>query len=425
MYRCPVAYALWDSVAFFRKGERHNIFAASDCWRPGSRVPVFRHHSKNTNKFEEVSMYTRKSRFLTIATASLFVLIVTQATLADKPMRWLGTFSQSPSKISEQDAYHNSSDNKSYIRNNSNWEILAENSIGQQGPKGVKGDQGVAGPQGPKGDQGIQGLKGETGGFPSGNAIGDMQYWNGTQWVMIHAGNEGDVLTFRGGKPVWSEAGPVDADGNIYHSIKIGTQTWMVENLKTTKYNDGTPIPAGPLSTSTSFSNEEWSSLASPGFCWYNNDISNKNTCGALYNWYTVNTGKLAPAGWRVPTDADWAVLENYLIANGYNYDGSTTGNKIAKSLAAKTGWLTSTSAGAPGNAPSENNLSGFTAFSCGSRFYSGDFGNIGTNGCLWWTATDGSVSTAYDRSLNFEAPYLAGGVPEKNYGFSVRLLRD
>lgn len=93
-----------------------------------------------------------------------------------------------------------------------------------------------------------------------------------------------------------------DADGNVYHTIKIGTQTWMVENLKTTKYNDGSTIPViSGFHTTT------------PGYSIYANTSSNKTVYGLLYNWYAVQTGKLAPAGWRIPTDADWQVLIDYL----------------------------------------------------------------------------------------------------------------
>ena len=98
-----------------------------------------------------------------------------------------------------------------------------------------------------------------------------------------------------------------DIDGNVYHTVKIGTQVWMVENLKTTKYNDGTPIP---LVTA----NSSWAILTTPGYCFYNNDANvNKATYGAMYNWYIVNTGKLCPAGWHVPIDAEWTTLTNYL----------------------------------------------------------------------------------------------------------------
>ena len=101
-----------------------------------------------------------------------------------------------------------------------------------------------------------------------------------------------------------------DADGNKYNTVKIGNQVWMVENLKTTKYNDGTEI----LNVT---SDTQWANLTTGAYCNYDNLESNAEIYGRLYNWYAVNTGKLAPAGWHVPTDDDWIILENYLIANG------------------------------------------------------------------------------------------------------------
>ena len=97
-----------------------------------------------------------------------------------------------------------------------------------------------------------------------------------------------------------------DIDGNTYKTIQIGTQTWMAENLKTTKYNDNSIIP---LFTKYS----DWHTMHNPGFGWYNNDSSAFKDYGALYNYYTVMTGKLCPAGWHVSTDADWATLTNFL----------------------------------------------------------------------------------------------------------------
>jgi uncharacterized protein (TIGR02145 family) len=211
-----------------------------------------------------------------------------------------------------------------------------------------------------------------------------------------------------------------DKDGNVYHTVTIGTQTWMVENLKTTQYNDGTAIP---LVTD----NTAWGNLTTSGYCWYNNDAATyKNTYGALYNWYTVNTGKLAPTGWNVPTDDEWTTLENYLIANGYNYDGSTSGNFIAKSLAATTYWDTDTSTGSIGNDLSKNNITGFSALPGGYRGYKG-FYNAGYN-CDWWSsesvANGAGAWSRYLYSYYSDIERNSNGSNELD-GFSVRCVRD
>src|ERR1035437_6837240 len=151
-----------------------------------------------------------------------------------------------------------------------------------------------------------------------------------------------------------------DKDGNVYHTVTIGTQTWMAENLKTTQYNDGTSIPYVTDNTA-------WSILSTPAYCWYSNDAATyKNKYGALYNWYTVNTGKLAPTGWHVPTDAEWTTLTNYVTAN------LGTSLNVAKALAATTDWTIDTyDAGAIGNDLSKNNSTGFSALPGGYRFFS------------------------------------------------------
>ncbi|MCX6309152.1 MAG: fibrobacter succinogenes major paralogous domain-containing protein [Bacteroidia bacterium] len=214
-----------------------------------------------------------------------------------------------------------------------------------------------------------------------------------------------------------SSGSVTDMDGNVYTTVTIGTQTWMVENLKTTKYSDGTSIPL--VSDGTA-----WAALSTPGYCYYNNDAANKNIYGALYNWYAVNTGKLAPTGWHVPTDAEWTILENYLIANGYNYDGTTSGNKIAKALAASMLWNTSTTVGAIGNDLTKNNTSGFTALPGGYRYSNGTFYSIGNYG-NWWSSTEYSTTSAWYRNLNCNYSNLNRSVSTKSYGFSVRCVRD
>jgi uncharacterized protein (TIGR02145 family) len=194
-----------------------------------------------------------------------------------------------------------------------------------------------------------------------------------------------------------------------------------VENLKTTKFNDGASIK-------NVTDNASWGAHTEPGYCWYNNDeTTNKSIYGALYNWYTVaptNPKKIAPAGWHVPTDAEWDTLQNYLIANGYNWDSSMTGNKIAKSLAAKTNWQTSTNPGAIGNNFTMNNRSGFSAFPGGCRNSSGSFYFQSLVGSLW-SAEEFDAANAWGRSLYYDMVHLGRDNYVKSCGFSLRLVRD
>jgi uncharacterized protein (TIGR02145 family)/uncharacterized repeat protein (TIGR02543 family) len=210
-----------------------------------------------------------------------------------------------------------------------------------------------------------------------------------------------------------------DVDGNIYTTVTIGTQTWMVENLKTTKYRDSTPIP---LVTD----NTAWYATNAPRYCWYANDEATyKSTYGALYNWYVVNNSKLAPAGWHVPTNAEWDVLQNYLIANGYNWDGTTTGNKIAKAMAVQSKWqITIEVEGVPGNNLSTNNRSGFSALPGGIRKDVGTFKDIYVGGD-WWSASESDVDWADRRYLDYQSIELYSDHIFKKFGFSVRLIRD
>jgi uncharacterized protein (TIGR02145 family) len=220
-------------------------------------------------------------------------------------------------------------------------------------------------------------------------------------------------------KMIASAGTMTDTDGNIYQTVQIGTQVWTVDNLLVTKYNDGSAIPFVTDSAA-------WDSLTSPGYCYYNNttDVDSIKKYGALYNWYAVNTEKLAPAGWHVTTDSEWTVMQNYLIAKGCNWDGTITGNKIAKSLAAKTDWRTDTTTGAIGCDLTKNNSSGFSALPGGYRDIGGYFDVIGSDG-LWWSATEVSASYAWYRYLLCGICYIVRINYIKSCGFSVRLVRD
>lgn len=191
-----------------------------------------------------------------------------------------------------------------------------------------------------------------------------------------------------------------DIDGNVYNTIKIGTQTWMIQNLKTTKYNDGTEIPNVTVDSI-------WESLQTGAYCNYDNIESNATKYGRLYNWYAVSTGKLAPPGWRVPSDDDWSILINYLVAKGYNFDGTKNEDKTAKALASTSDWGTSQVQGSPGAYPQGNNSSGFTGLPGGSRL-DGSFYSIEYN-CYWWTSdkNDDVDRSAKSRALRYHTIYL------------------
>jgi uncharacterized protein (TIGR02145 family) len=202
-----------------------------------------------------------------------------------------------------------------------------------------------------------------------------------------------------------------DIDGNVYKTVKIGEQVWIAENLKTTKYNDGTNIP---LVTD----NDAWSNLITPGYCWYgNNEATYKNPYGALYNWYaldpTSNGGKnVCPTGWHVSTDAEWTILTTYLGGD------SVAGNKMKEE--GTTHWQ-SPNAGA-------TNESGFSALPGGSRGgWGGEFGNSVGYSVLWWSSTESSTGYAYCRTMRSDNSFLYRGDDGagKPNGFSVRCVKD
>ena len=193
-----------------------------------------------------------------------------------------------------------------------------------------------------------------------------------------------------------------DTDGNVYKTVTIGSQTWMAENLKTTKYSNGISIPLVTDNTS-------WSYLSTPGYCWYDNDATaNKATYGALYNWYTVNTGKLCPTGWHVPTDAEWTVLLDFL--GGWYL----AGGKLKE--AGFTHW----------NSPntSATNEIGFSALPSGSRGFFGEFFDIG-NGGNWWSSTETDTNEAWYQDLANNYCRMGRGRYSKREGYSVRCLGD
>jgi uncharacterized protein (TIGR02145 family) len=201
-----------------------------------------------------------------------------------------------------------------------------------------------------------------------------------------------------------------DMDGNFYKTIQIGNQTWMAENLKTTKYNDGSLLP-------NVTDNTYWGNLTTGGYSWYNNSASSyKDTYGALYNWYAVTDArKLCPAGWRVPTVGDWITLQMYL--GGALYSGS----KLKE--AGTTHWLSPN--------VQATNETGFTGLPGGSRLIQDigsnsaySFGLIGSSG-NWWSATGFGYGEASSWVLSTSGTYFESASNFLNDGNSVRCIRN
>jgi uncharacterized protein (TIGR02145 family) len=197
-----------------------------------------------------------------------------------------------------------------------------------------------------------------------------------------------------------------DADGNSYKTVYIGTQQWMGENLKASKYNDGTTIP-------NITDNSKWSQLTSGAWCYYNNDESNNAKYGKLYNWYavsqTTNGNKnICPSGWHVPTDAEWTILTEYLGGE------SVAGGKLKEE--GTTNWNSSNT--------EVTNRSLFTGLPGGYRTYGGGYVFVGNVGRWWSSSEDGTIYALY-RVLDNKSGNAGRGDTNKDYGLSVRCLRD
>jgi uncharacterized protein (TIGR02145 family) len=208
-----------------------------------------------------------------------------------------------------------------------------------------------------------------------------------------------------------------DIDGNIYKTVKIGNQWWMAENLMTTRYSNGDSIP-------TDLSLNEWSGTTSGAYVTFNNDNSNNTIYGKLYNWFAcVDNRNICPTDWHVPSGEEWVDLTTYLTNNGYGYGGS--GDDIAKSMAATSGWLSDSTAGNLGNDQASNNSSGFTALPGGVRNAEGYFADIGYI-TFWWSTSifirGDSRGALYLNYSSASAQYLGA---HSISGLSVRCLKD
>ncbi len=201
-----------------------------------------------------------------------------------------------------------------------------------------------------------------------------------------------------------------ERDGNEYKWVRIGEQIWMAENLSSILYNDGSAIPLVE-------NIDDWSSLTSPGYCWYRNDEATYGQIyGALYNWYTVNSSKLAPLGWHIPTYAEWSELISYLGGQ------VLAGGKLKE--AGFTHWFSPN--------VDATNETGYTALPGGYRIPNGQLYNvIGTYGDLggygyWWSATERTTGYAWWCTMGFRySDARMWNHLINQFGFSVRCIKD
>jgi len=221
-----------------------------------------------------------------------------------------------------------------------------------------------------------------------------IKYANGTKDVFNDSSFSNGTKNSNGGETV------MDIDGNVYKTVQIGTQKWMAENLKTTKYRNGDPI----------INNQNWQSLTTGAYCWYDNNVTtNKTTYGALYIWYAVaDSRNIAPAGWHVATAVAWTTLTTFL----------QTGNAEGGNLT-DTGFIHWSSPNTDAT-----NSSGFTALPGGNRLANGNFYNLGLNGS-WWSSGSGDPNGAWNRILSYTNSNVNRGYGSKQNGFSVRCVKD
>ena len=197
-----------------------------------------------------------------------------------------------------------------------------------------------------------------------------------------------------------------DIDGNIYNTIGIGSQIWMAENLKTTKYNDGTAIP---------YITDDyiWGNISTPAYCLNNNDISYNAIYGPLYNWYSISTTtngnkNVCPTGWHIPTDEEWTTLTTYLGGT------SIAGAKLKE--AGLTHWATPNTGA--------TNESGFTGLPGGMRSEASSFVHT-TNWGYFWSSTENTISNSWYILLNYNNIIVYRFNDSKTRGYSIRCIKD
>ena len=194
-----------------------------------------------------------------------------------------------------------------------------------------------------------------------------------------------------------------DIDGNVYQTVRIGTQTWMAENLKVTRYRNGESIPKVT-------DNSIWENLTTSAYCDYDNNANYVATYGRLYNWYVVNdSNNVAPVGWHVPSEDDWMTLLDYL-----------GGIDVAGEKMKETGtehWVSEET--------KATNESGLSALPGGWRFENGNFLGIGY-GVNFWSSSELNSSRVFAIGLFYtDKKVTLGEGIDKKAGCSIRCVKD
>jgi uncharacterized protein (TIGR02145 family) len=204
-----------------------------------------------------------------------------------------------------------------------------------------------------------------------------------------------------------------DIDGNVYHTVVIGKQVWLQENLRTKKYRNGKSI-------AKNITKAQWSTDKSGACAVYDNDSIKENAFGLLYNWYAIaNPAGLCPVGWHVPKDSEWNTMVNYLDEYADTTELKRVQSEIAGGELKEIGYAhwTTPNTGATGT-------SNFLGYAGGNKSIDGKCNDVGAYG-YWWTATASSAAEAYGRLLSYFNGNIDRFKTSKNLGFSVRCLKN
>ncbi len=227
-------------------------------------------------------------------------------------------------------------------------------------------------------------------------------------YARAYVKNQGGILAY--GEQIVFNTKLADIEGNLYSVVYIGNQVWMVENLRTTKFNNNAPIP-------NITDNTEWLNLTGAAYCWYNNDIQYKSTFGALYSWYTITDGDLCPTGWHVPSDDEYGTLEVYLGLNPdsvkvWGWRGTNQGIQIKST----TGWEDG------GNG---TNTSGFTGLPGGFRYAAqGAFYSLGKL-TYWWSSSELNANEGWYRLIDNTNNDIYRATTSKKGGKYIRCVKN